>query len=463
MTKIYLLVPPIAGKNTLTPEYQQTNIKSLLPQNALEVGDKLLRVYSKSGEYKGVLPSVETIVYLNHDQNLLTIETEKTYTREIPVSLIKTILNRDLSIGSTEISPSEFTAITDYMAETPSEENGLLAHISRYIAAKGYYFDEETLYNYHICLKTRPFVILAGLSGTGKSKLSQFYAEAMGHTRRNERYLRLAVRPDWSDDRFLLGYLNTITGEYIAEPALDFLLRAKNDGNNLYFFCLDEMNLAHVEYYFSQFLSALEEEDPLDRLIPLLSETTWNRIEKSGKTVGITPSLIIPPNVLFCGTINVDETTQTLSDKVIDRANTIEFFTVNFEKLPEPTPLPEPISISSTCWQNYITHQRDITQRLIITEIGKILNKVDLGFGYRVLHDIEVYLSNSHNILSLQTALDLQVKQRILPHVRGTNFIEPGIDELIVFMRQHGFNRSEIRLNEMKEKLKRDGYTNFWR
>ncbi len=137
-------------------------------------------------------------------------------------------------------------------------EQDVLAHIKRYIAARGYYFDDETLYNYHICLKTRPLVILAGLSGTGKSKLSQLYAEALGHM---TRYLRMAVRPNWNDDHYLLGYFDTITREYITEPAVDFVLDAGRDQDNLYFFCLDEMNLAHVEYYFSGMVQ--KEHEPL--------------------------------------------------------------------------------------------------------------------------------------------------------------------------------------------------------
>src|SRR5437588_12321918 len=152
------------------------------------------------------------------------------------------------------------------------EERDLLEHIKCYIAAKGYYFDDETIYNYHICLKTRPFVILAGLSGTGKSKLSQLYAEAMSHTVQNKRYLRLAVRPGWNDDRYLLGYLNSITGEYVTELAVDFIIKAEEERDNLYFFWLDEMNFAQVEYYFSYFLRALEEDKQSVCLIPLISD-----------------------------------------------------------------------------------------------------------------------------------------------------------------------------------------------
>jgi energy-coupling factor transporter ATP-binding protein EcfA2 len=349
----------------------------------------------------------------------------------------------------------------DPISTLPEKE--FLDHIRHYIEARGYYFDDETLYNYHICLKTRPFVILAGLSGTGKSKLSQLYAEAIGHTTKNGRYLRLPVRPSWNDDRYLIGYLNSITGEYVVEPALEFLIRANNDKDNLYFFCLDEMNLAHVEYYFSQFLSAMEEDNPDYREITLISTSTKAHLIAQEIIIDVPPSVLIPTNLLFTETINVDETTQPLSDKVMDRANTIEFFAVDLDKIPEPQPLSSPIRITSSTWHNYQSRQSDTKYRSQIISIAKILNEGDMGLGYRVVRDIELYLSNSKDLLTPEVAFDLQVKQRILPHVRGTKAIEKSLDKLLDFVKDNSLVRSFERLQEMKTRLVRDGYVNFWR
>jgi 5-methylcytosine-specific restriction endonuclease McrBC GTP-binding regulatory subunit McrB len=218
------------------------------------------------------------------------------------------------------------------------------------------------------------------------------------------------------------------------------------------------MNLAHVEYYFSQFLSALEEDNSSDRWIPLMSERA-----RAGLSVHIADKVLIPPNLLFTGTINVDETTQPLSDKVIDRANTIEFFAVELDKIPDRKPLPDPINVTAATWQGYINREPDISYRTHVIEIGKILNKADLGLGYRIVRDIELYLANSKNLLQAEVAFDLQVKQRILPRVRGTGAIRPVLDELATFMKRNNLSRSEKRLDEMKVRLKRDGYTNFWR
>jgi len=464
VNKFYLFVLPTSGylsSNTLGEKPATFQYASTDP--SLDINDRLLLIHSKGANYEAASPIVTKVVQMNRQVGTITLEMEKTYNKEVPIDMVRRLLNRILGSAITPLTQKEFDTIVGQMGGVRLKEDELLRHIKRYIAAKGYYFDDETLYNYHICLKTRPFVILAGLSGTGKSKLSQLYAEAVGHTVQNKRYLRLAVRPSWNDDRFLLGYLNSITGEYITEPAIDFIIRAEEDRDNLYFFCLDEMNLAHVKYYFSQFLSALEEEEPANRQIPLLSETAQARLEKQGKSVGIAPSVIVPPNLLFTGTINVDETTQPLSDKVIDRANTIEFFAVELDKVPERKLLPDQLTISAATWQSYVARKPDITYRSQVIEIGKILNKADLGLGYRILRDIEMYIANSKNLLSPLVALDLQVKQRILPRVRGTEAIRSTLDELSAFMRKHDLSRSEKRLEEMKIRLKRDGYTSFWR
>jgi 5-methylcytosine-specific restriction endonuclease McrBC GTP-binding regulatory subunit McrB len=255
--------------------------------------------------------------------------------------------------------------------------------------------------------------------------------------------------------------------ENVVAPLIACLLssrcvsRGGRDQDNLYFFCLDEMNLAHVEYYFSQFLSALEEERPEERYVWLLSTRTQHMLHKGSED--IPAKLLIPPNLLFTGTINVDETTQPLSDKVIDRANTIEFFEVELDKIPTRRPLPDPITILTTTWQSYQAVQPDTTYRSQVVEIGKLLNKMDMGLGYRVLREIEMYLANSKGLLDPQVAFDLQVKQRILPRVRGTEAIKEPLNDLLTFMQHNNLSRSEQRLDEMKRRLERDGYTSFWR
>lgn len=447
--------------NTESIKIPRSDIGTELPPEKDLVKALVLVALESNGNYEKIEPlllRVENITLKN-----ITLHRQNTFLDGIDLNKIRPILNRPLAIGFNALKIEEFQQIQELIGPPIITELELLTLIKQYIAARGYYFDDETISNYHVCLKTRPFVILAGLSGTGKSKLSQLYAEALGHTVKNGRYCRVAVRPSWNDDRYLLGYLNNITGEYVSEPALDFIIRAEQDREHLYFLCLDEMNLAHVEYYFSQFLSALEEEETADRRIPLFSQSLADSLNRQGKKVGYEREIIIPPNLLFTGTINVDETTQPLSDKVIDRANTLEFFTVDLEKVPTRRSTPEIRAISTKLWQCYQSIEPTTKYRPQIVEIGRILNKAGLGLGYRVLREIELYLANSNNLLDLNVAFDLQVKQRILPRVRGTLTIRETLNELIAFMQQQNLTRSASRLEEMKARLTRDGYTSFWR
>ncbi|GCE49792.1 hypothetical protein EI42_06284 [Thermosporothrix hazakensis] len=439
----------------LTPRFILTH-----PAVHLQVNDAIIP-FEESGQ-QHILPLIYRVTAVNRTAKTISLQLIDFCQHTLPLkeAFTRNILISQEKMGdSLRIAPPEFEEVKNAMGGKRRTEQELLTSIRNYITARGYYYDEETLYNYHICLKTRPLVILAGLSGTGKSKLPQLYAEALGH---KPRYLRLPVRPNWNDDRYLLGYFNTITGEYIPEPAVEFIHEAETDPYNLYFFCLDEMNLAHVEYYFSQFLSTMEEEQPEDRRIQLYSKYLWERAQKGADPFPY--QLVIPENLFFTGTINVDETTKPISDKVIDRANTLEFFSVDLEKMPIPTTVAPPISIAASTWRSYRINTPDLSYRSQIIEINKLLNRADLGLGYRVLHEIELYLANSIELLEPDTAFDLQVKQRILPRIRGAGYkIEQLLNDLRAFLRQQNFPRSIQRLEEMQHRLQHDGYTNFWR
>ena len=152
-------------------------------------------------------------------------------------------------------------------------------------------------------------------------------------------YVVVPVRPDWVDNRGLLGYLNPLTNEYSTTPFLNVLLRAGDEEERAeaagekphpFFVILDEMNLARVEHYFSDFLSALESRED----IPLHEDEAVDSGEsQSGPRVP--RKLKVPGNVLFTGTVNVDETTYMFSPKVLDRAFTIEFDQVDLKGFSE--------------------------------------------------------------------------------------------------------------------------------
>ena len=187
-------------------------------------------------------------------------------------------------------------------------------------------------------------------------------------------------------------------------------------------------------------------------------------------------TLALPPNLRFVGTINVDETTKNLSDKVIDRANTIEFYDVDFGKLPSLAstlahpapnstnpPTAPAASVTLSDFQSWCSTSPDESRRAHLIAIHAILQDMRMGIGYRVLREIELYLANSKGLLKPEVAFDIQVRQRILPRVRGTRHIQKSMDALLNYCEINKLTRSAEKLAEMKERLDNDGFTSFFR
>lgn len=169
-----------------------------------------------------------------------------------------TILDQDEAASNTEnahevipiLPPTDSTIIT------------LLHQIQSHIRRKGFFFPKHLIENFYLSLKTKPFVILAGISGTGKTRLVKLFAEAFGATGNNGQFTLIPVRPDWSDPADLLGYKD-LSGRFKPGPLTEVLVEARKpeNGHKPYFICMDEMNLARVEHYFSDLLSVLETQD----------------------------------------------------------------------------------------------------------------------------------------------------------------------------------------------------------
>lgn len=204
-----------------------------------------------------------------------------------------------------------------------------LSNIRDYITQRGFYFPSHLIDNFYLSLKTRPFVILAGISGTGKTRLIRLFAEAVGATALNGQFRLIPVRPDWSDPTDLIGYKD-LSGTFKAGPLTSVIAEASQPENRHkpYFICLDEMNLARVEHYFSDILSLLETQSwqsrhiVTDPVIPVATLELESDLERYG-------NLGIPENVYLIGTVNMDETTYPFSKKVLDRANTLEFNSID--------------------------------------------------------------------------------------------------------------------------------------
>ena len=291
--------------------------------------------------------------------------------------------------------------------------------------AKALLYDENDLLNFHIAAKTARLTILAGMSGTGKSALIRLYAEALGLAA--DQLAMPAVRPSWMDDSDVLGYLDMKNMTYRpADTGLtELLIAAEKHPEKLYIVCFDEMNLARAEHYFAQFISALENDK--ETVIRLYNPALASRIYNSPI---YPPEIHVGPNVIFTGTINVDESTYHFSDKILDRANVITLRPGHFRDLaglvPKETAPQE--EISAKAYADFRKEGASIA--LSAEELGffDALNEILAGnggtgvIGFRVVRQIGSYLENipAGSGLSRADAFDHQIVQRVFTKLRGS-------------------------------------------
>ena len=341
--------------------------------------------------------------------------------------------------------------------------------IESYIAAKGFNYDGNLVENFYLSLKSKPFVILAGTSGTGKTRLVRLFAEAIG-----AEYTLVSVRPDWSDSSDLFGHVD-LNQKFIKGDIIDFVKSAELNPTKPYILCLDEMNLARVEYYMSDILSTIETrrfengQIVTDAVIP--TSIYGNDTSAEGKY----GKVILPGNLYIVGTVNMDETTFPFSKKVLDRANTIEFSFVNLMAMPsfeknyqQPQKLP-----NSFLSSNYITlndcepNDRDFIENECakLQRINNILETANAHIGYRVRDEIVFYLlnNNKENLLEEYVAFDNQIMQKILPRIQGSSeSIKTMLEELLKVCESEKYVSSTNKINFMIKRYEEDGFTSYW-
>ena len=268
---------------------------------------------------------------------------------------------------------------------------------------------------------SKPFVILSGLAGSGKTQLALAFAKCLCEDINNQ-VCTVSVGADWTNREPLLGYPNALKTEEYVKPesgVLDLLLDAKDNPNKPYFLILDEMNLSVVERYFADFLSAMESHEPIKLWIGNEDE------EDLGKYVPT--EIALPKNVYIIGTINVDETTYMFSPKVLDRANVIEF-KIAEEEMKQF--LSEKKNIDRTaCYSSCANMANDFLKKtheckeagnvdsIIDTLNGFFVNlkSVNAEFGYRTVNEIYRYVNNVENDLGKYGAIDTAILQKLLP------------------------------------------------
>jgi len=295
-------------------------------------------------------------------------------------------------------------------------ESELVDHLLNY--CKGPLdFDPMDIRRLYVSLKTRPFVILAGLTGSGKSSLTRAFAEAFGARSSNGRFRRIAVRPDWIDQTEVLGFVNPISERFVPGWLAETVRDCEREPDCLHFVLLDEMNLAPVEQYLAEWLSAIEEarSGSADVRIPLYSSTLAPKNADDWP-----PNLGFPDNLIIVGTVNVDETTRPLSERVLDRANVLLLSVEVSDRHHEPNgQVPAPWHVGIAEWRKVCTTEPSDDHHDFLADVADILRQARIGVGLRAHLELERFVANAEGILDDVSALDWGIVQRIIPKIRG--------------------------------------------
>lgn len=319
------------------------------------------------------------------------------------------------------------------------DETAWLKGIGDACDAYGLHFNPRILKAFHTSLKTAewsPLTVLAGVSGTGKSELPRLYSHFGGIY-----YEPLSVQPNWDAQESMLGFFNSIDNRFDAQPVLRFLAQSQKPWSDEYpglseamcLVLLDEMNLAHPELYFAEFLSKLElRRGRKGADVPFLPVKIGAGMEPYKLPLG--------RNVLWAGTMNQDETTKSLSDKVIDRSIIINF--------PRPTELKRRLTLTALddnnrgralhkkAWhgwvvQNSIFSEQDIQPfKAFIEQMNAALAVSGRALGHRVWQSMEYYMANYPDVRAagenrdqlrraMHTAFEDQLVQKVMPKLRG--------------------------------------------
>jgi 5-methylcytosine-specific restriction protein B len=329
----------------------------------------------------------------------------------------------------------------------PAPVEDLMALFSADPELKRLVFSESQVRLVHAALHAvtgKRFILLAGLSGTGKTSMARAYARAYCEALElppARHYAQVAVWPDWTDPTGLIGFVNPLKEppSFRETPALKLLLDASRNPALPYFLCLDEMNLARVEHYFAPFLSAME--GPGGRLAIHAADEPVDMVP---------PSIPWPANLFIIGTVNMDETTYPFSDKVLDRAFTFEFWDADLK-----------------AWRDRIARETDPVVFEVVFPLLKALYAALLParrhFGYRTCDEVLGFCTANSGVALIE-AVDAAVLAKVLPKVRGEagGHLPKALADAADICTTAGLKQSAAKLAQMRAALEQVGVVRFW-
>jgi hypothetical protein len=319
------------------------------------------------------------------------------------------------------------------------------------------------------------FCLLGGLAGSGKTQLAKSFGKWLGENEDGkQRYLIVPVRADWTSPDPLFGFEDALGTPMdgrkawnVPEP-LRFIHEAAKEPGRLWLLVLDEMNIAHVERYFSDVLSGIESNEPVVPNVQIESDKNWRIPEGSPEKI------VLPKNLIIVGTVNIDETTYQFSPKVLDRAFTFEF-RVQTDELSNsavrPSPLPaateKSLELISRIASDDEWHKEYLPAVVEIYENVKnlhgILSKIGFEFGHRSMYEILRF-----SVLCKQSGLpdsqilDWSIMAKILPRVHGSAQQLRGLfDELLKFAESNALPLTTRKVTRMKETVLANGFVSF--
>ena len=389
---------------------------------------------------------------------------------------------------------------------------------------------------YLTALRTKPFMLLAGISGTGKSRIVRKLAQATNtkeyaseedrwSDNRPDNFELIQVKPNWHNSMDVVGYMSNIpTAHYVFTDFVRFIVKAWQHKDTPYFLCLDEMNLAPVEEYFAEFLSAIESrsldengnyttdpiiapfkefgkemcEDMLKQLLGEARHTEANPLAIQFEEKGLT----LPPNLMVMGTVNMDETTFSFSRKVLDRAMSVEMNEVNYDDFIEgKTELMPLLTSQNELLVNRPQKASEVQDKIdsgkviaYLKAVNALLDGTPFKLGYRAANEAMLYVSACQDVAKdgfrIEKALDEFTLMKILSRIEGDDnrltidekdarLESAGItgaitDEgeqsinllncLRAIVRQHiGQNtETEKKINRMYNTLMREHFVSYW-